>query len=100
MIPWFLFFCQLLGTVCAAVVFWRAVCVVAHLDFRKRTQHYLQWALFGLGYILLALCAIGSLPQIWREMVDFRDIFWVVASAMLIVFDRRKRIRWAGESAK
>lgn len=92
---WFLLFCQLLGSVCACVVFWRAVCVVSHLDFRRRTQHYVHWLLFGLGYILLALCALGSLPQIWRDCLDFRDILWVVASAMLIIFDRRRRKQWA-----
>jgi hypothetical protein len=97
---WFLLFCQLLGSVSAIIVFCRAVCVVAHLDFRRRTQHYVRWALFGTGYILLALCALGSLPNIWRDCLDFRDILWNVASAMLIIFDRRRRIRWAGESSK
>lgn len=96
----FLLLTQVIGTVCALIVAWRAICVVSHLNFKKRNEHYIHWLLFGLSYCLLAVCALGSMFQIWRDCLDLRDVLWCVASAGLIVWDRRKRKRWAYEETR
>lgn len=83
---------QALATLACLVVAWRAFCVVAGMNLHARgATPYLHWLLFGLGYCLLGLCAVGSLVSIWQDTLQIGYVIWPVASAMLIVFDRRPR---------
>jgi len=82
---------QILATAACAVVAWRAATVVMHMDLRTRGRRYGRWLGFGLGYALLAVCAVGSLVSVWNSPMQIGYAMWPIASALLIVFDRRKR---------
>lgn len=83
---------QLLATLACALVAWRAANVVMHMDLRTRGgRRYGHWLGFGVGYALLAVCAVGSLAAVWESPMQIGYAMWPIASALLIVFDRRKR---------
>jgi len=76
----------------AAIVLGRCAWVINHLSWRHRGRPYPAWLAFGLSYALLAICACGSAAQIVVGRAGAGDWLWLLASAGLIVFDRRGRV--------
>lgn len=74
----------------AVTVVVRCVCVIADMKFKSRTRAYCPWAGFGISYALLCVAAAGSFFHIAEGAAVLGDWLWLVASAGLIAFDRRK----------
>lgn len=81
---------QILGTAAGLVILARAVGVIAGMDMRARTEHYLAWLGFGLAYAALAAAAAASVIALWTGGADLGTFAWLGASAGLILFDRRR----------
>ena len=86
-----LFLINVIATACGAVIFFRAVNVIRHMDRRTWTGRYITWLAFGLSYALLAVASLGSVISFWQGRFEIEHIVWLGASAGLILFDRRKR---------
>lgn len=70
----------------------RCAHVVNSLRFADRGgRSWIAWEAFGLSYCLLVLAAGGSMWQILHKCQTFGDWLWLIASAGLIAFDRRKK---------
>jgi hypothetical protein len=83
---------QLVTTAAALVVAWRAIMVVNGMAHRHRgSQPFWAWLGFGLGYVLVACAAFGSLPVIWANPLELGYVVWTIGSAALICCDRRRR---------
>lgn len=81
---------NLFATVCGVVVFVRAVNVIRHMDRRAWGGHYLTWFAFGISYATLACASAGAVIALWEGSFAIAQVFWLGASAGLIVFDRRR----------
>ena len=75
----------------AAVVAFRCFRVILHMNMRQRTAHYLKWLLFGLSYGVLMVAALGAAWHISTNQGTGGDALFLIASAGLIIFDRRRR---------
>ena len=83
---------QVLSTASGCVVAWRAVMVIYGMSHGSRgDQPFWAWLGFGLGYVALAVAAVGSVLAIWNDQLHFGLAVWLNASAALIVCDRRRR---------
>lgn len=90
---------QLLRMTCvmaAAVVFVRAVLVLNALHWKGWGSQLLRYAGFGLSYVALAMAAAGSGLAVLTTTPTQASVYswsgfvlWCVASAGLILFDRR-----------
>lgn len=92
----------LFATLCAGVVFARCVCVLDHLDYRgnrgnegnsgsiSKYRDYLLFLTFGLSYCLLATVSVYAMFRAWDGQASPVDYGFLIASAGLILFDRRK----------
>lgn len=70
----------------------RCAWVVNALRFTDRGgRSWLAWEAFGLSYCVLVLAAGGSAWQIAQGRHCVGDWLWLIASAGLILFDRRRR---------
>lgn len=86
-----LVFLQVLSTVAGAIVAWRATMVINGMAHGRRgNQPFWAWLGFGLGYVALAGAAVGSVLAVWSEQLHFGLVVWLIASAALIVCDRRR----------
>lgn len=82
---------QLVTTAAGLVVLARAAMVVNHMAHTERNgQPFWAWFGFGLGYVMLAAAAAGSVLACWSDQVHVGLSVWTVASAALIVCDRRR----------
>ena len=79
-----------LATVCAAIILMRCVCIINNMDHRQQGTRLLHFAAFGLSYCLLAAGAMSAMFQAWEGMADLSDWGFLLSSAGLIVFDRRR----------
>lgn len=84
-----------LAGACAGLIAWRVMSVLNHLNFHSRQHTYFRWLAFGLSYSLLLIAAFGSTVQILEGRAITGDWLWLLASAGLIVFDRRARRKLA-----
>ena len=82
---------QVWCAVAAAVIFWRAFGVIHSLDWRRVQGSKLPFVMFSAGYILLALSSAGSLLAVLQDKIEMGYVAWLTASALLILFDRRRR---------
>jgi hypothetical protein len=87
---------RLLACVAALVVFGRAVLVLNALHWRGWGCQVLRYAGFGLSYVAVAMAAAGSGLAVLTTAPSTENayswaglILWCVASAGLILFDRR-----------
>lgn len=79
-----------LSSFCAAVILMRCVCILNNMDHRQRGTNFAHFAAFGLSYCLLAAGAMSAMFQIWEGRADWGGWAFLLASAGLIVFDRRR----------
>ena len=75
----------------AAIIFWRCMNVVRGMHFSTRRCALLHFYLFGAGYIMLAVAAIGAAMHISEGAGITGEWLWLTASTFLIVADRRRR---------
>lgn len=83
---------QLVTTAAGLVVLARAAMVVNGMAHGARgAQPMWAWFGFGMGYVMLACAAAGSVLAAWNDQVHVGLSVWTWASAALIVCDRRRR---------
>ena len=75
----------------AIVVARRCFNVIYHMDVRARRCSLLQFWAFGLSYITLFLASVGAAIHIHEGQGTTGDWLFLIASAGLILFDRRRR---------
>lgn len=87
---------RMLGVAAAAVVLGRAVLVLNALHWRGWGRQVLRYVGFGMSYVALAMAAAGSGLAVLTTTPTQASVYswagfvlWCVASAGLIVFDRR-----------
>lgn len=87
---------RMLACAAALVVFGRAVLVLNALHWKGWGRQVLRYAGFGLSYVALAMAAAGSGLAVLTTTPTRDNVYawagfvlWCVASAGLIVFDRR-----------
>lgn len=79
-----------ISTLCAAIILMRCVCILNNMDHRQDGVRYLRFAAFGLSYCLLAAASMAAMFQAWEGRADWSDWGFLLSSAGLIVFDRRR----------
>jgi hypothetical protein len=77
--------------VLAAIVARRCFMVVYHMDVVTRQCSLLQFWAFGLSYITLFIASVGAAFHITEGQAITGDWLFLMASAGLILSDRRKR---------
>lgn len=83
---------QILTTAAGLVVLSRATMIINHMAHHERgTQPFWAWFGFGLGYVMLAAAAAGSVLASWSDQVHVGLSVWTIASAALILCDRRRQ---------
>lgn len=82
----------MLSALCAAIVLSRCIEVVNNMNHRERTIPYWRFAFFGFGYAMLGVAALSAMFQAWDGKADMAHWLFIVSSALLILFDRRKRL--------
>lgn len=75
--------------VLAGIVFWRVGSIASRAS-RARFGCPLRFQAFAIGYAVLALGAAMVLINAWEGAVAPSSLALLAASAMLILFDRRK----------
>jgi hypothetical protein len=87
---------RMLGVVCALIVLGRAVLVLNALHWKGWGRQVLRYAGFGLSYVALGMAAAGSGLAVLTTTPTLNSVYgwagfvlWCVASAGLILFDRR-----------
>lgn len=83
----------LASIVAAAVIIVRCVCVLYHTHHTRHPRHAWHWVGFGYSYVLLAGAALCGVVAVITGEVAYARIAvggFLVASAGLIIFDRRQ----------
>lgn len=73
----------------AGVVIWRAGCVASKVS-AARFGGFWKFQGFAIGYATLALGAGLVLVRSWRGDLDPASVVMLLASALLVIFDRRR----------
>lgn len=84
----------------ALVIARRCFMVIYHMDFKARRCPALQFWGFGLSYIALFLAALGAAIHISEGQGITGDWLFLLASAGLIICDRRQRKQTTTDSLK
>ena len=79
---------QVVALVAALIVLWRVIGVLDELHLGPRSSGR-AWG-FGLSYVGLGCCAFGSVLWVLFKAVDYGYVAFLVTSAGLILFDRRR----------
>lgn len=85
---------SILVAAAACVVVARAACVLYHSHWRTHPRHPWHWLAFGYSYVALAVGAVAGAVAIItgaREYDSLAALLLLIASAGLILFDRRQR---------
>jgi hypothetical protein len=75
----------------AAVVARRCYMVIYHMDVMTRQCSLLHFWAFGLSYITLFIASVGGAIHITEGQATTGDWLFLLASAGLILSDRRRR---------
>lgn len=75
----------------ASVVAKRCFMVIYHMDFSTRHCSALFFWAFGLSYITLFIASLGAAIHITEGEGITGDWLFLISSAGLILFDRRRR---------
>lgn len=82
---------QVLATIACAVVVVRSVGVVNKMAHRERgSQPLWAWLGFGISYATLAASSVGAMLMVWAQAPQLGYVPLLLASAGLILFDRRR----------
>lgn len=82
---------SILATLCAGVVLARCICILDNMDHRRRDESYLRFLAFGLSYVFLAVASLSAMFLCWDGVISLSGILFLLSSAGLILFDRRKK---------
>ncbi len=80
-----------LAWVMALVISHRCFMVIYHMELRTRQCSLVQFWCFGLCYGVLMMAALGAAMHITEGIGITGDWLFLIASAGLILSDRRKR---------
>lgn len=80
---------QIAVTAVAATVLARVVGIVSGMS-RDAWRGNWRYHLFAAGYAVLGGATLQVLVDVWRGPIDWHGVAFVVASAMLILGERRK----------
>lgn len=73
----------------------RSIEVVATMSItatHHSLNHRLRLMMFAVGYAILAGCTMGAIIDAWSHETTWREFGFVVASALLILGDKRKNV--------
>ena len=82
---------NVLAWMLAFVIARRCFMVIYHMDYNTRQCSRLRFWCFGLCYCVLMVAALGAAAHIHEGQGITGDWLFLIASAGLIVSDRRKR---------
>lgn len=83
---------QVLVLACATLIALRCLWVITHLHYPTSGRRLVCFAGFGLGYVALALGAVGTALVVvsGERQATVSELLFLLASAAMIVFDRRR----------